>query len=260
MIAIIGDILLDKYSIGTSTRLSAEVPIPIVLHSETITKPGGAANVYANIKSLTENVVMSVRCDNPPVKHRIMANGYQIARIDYEGDWHEWEILSNYKGADILVLSDYSKGCIKKLSDISDKPYKTIVDPKKPLAEYAGVWCIKPNRVEFESYLGKWKSIKQLRGLMETAVSELSFTHLIVTLGDEGIAYMNNEGEFFHEHTRAVEVKCTNGAGDVIIAVLAACLDRGDNMIDAIRTANKAAGISVSHQGTYIIQPSDINF
>lgn len=257
MIAIIGDILLDKYTYGTSTRLSAEVPVPIVLHNQSIVKPGGAANVYENIKSLTDDVVLSVKCDNPPIKERIMANGYQIARVDYEGDWHKWEILDDYKKADILVLSDYSKGCIKRMSDFTDGNAKIIVDPKKPLQEYSGAWCLKPNRVEFESYLGKWKTLEQLKGLMETAVSELNLSHLIVTLGEDGIAYYNHD-TFYHEPTQAVEVKCVNGCGDTFLAVLAVYIDRGYTMIDAIKMANRAAGISVSHQGTYVIKPSDL--
>ena len=56
MIVVIGDILIDEYIYGTSTRLSPEAPVPVVKFLEKERKFGGAANVYNNIKSLTQDV------------------------------------------------------------------------------------------------------------------------------------------------------------------------------------------------------------
>lgn len=257
MIAIIGDIIIDEYIFGDSTRLSPEAPVPIVKHIKTEHRGGGSANVFNNVQSLTNDVLLCTHSDNPPKKVRIFSRGHYISRLDYEGH-HIWELSPEYKSADIVIISDYNKGSITNIKDIPDLPKYTIVDPKKMLNHYSGAWCIKPNSAEFEQYAGKWESLDELYNLMALSISSLNITHLIVTLGPDGVAYMNNTGECEHIHSAASEVFDVTGAGDTFIAVLAYALDNNYQMIDAIKLANKAAGIAVSHLGTYVIKPSDI--
>jgi D-beta-D-heptose 7-phosphate kinase/D-beta-D-heptose 1-phosphate adenosyltransferase len=257
-IAIIGDIIIDEYVYGDSTRLSPEAPVAVVKHIKTEQRPGGAANVFANVQSLMDDVVMSVECDNPPRKVRVFSRGHYVTRIDYEGK-HDWKIVDNYQDADLIIISDYDKGCFNHLCQIPNLNLKkTIVDVKKELRYYDGAWCIKPNKQEFEQYKGSWNSFDELYDIMNDAMLEFGFAHVIVTLGADGVAYGNEDGYFENYPSCAVEVADVTGAGDTFISVLGVALHNGYDMVDAIKLANEAAGIAVSHLGTYVIKSTDI--
>lgn len=221
MISVIGDIIIDEYIFGHTNRLSQEAPVGIINHIKTEQRPGGAHNVYNNIKSLTNDVKLCVTCENPPKKTRVYSGNHYITRIDYEGSYHKWDISYDYKDSDILVVSDYNKGCIKHINDFIDRPYKTMVDPKKPLQFYKNAWLIKPNRHEFEQCAGKWCSLDELFDLMAMAINNLEIKHLIVTLGEDGVAYRHRNGYYDHLHSKAVEVADICGAGDTFLATLA---------------------------------------
>lgn len=257
MIAVIGDIIIDEYIFGESSRLSPEAPVPVVNHLNTVIRPGGANNVYHNIRALTDHVRMVTDCNNPPRKVRVFSRGHYITRIDYEGE-HEWTTHHDYQHADVVVVSDYNKGAIQHLSHFPSLPAKVIVDPKKSFDHYKGAWCIKPNRHEMEDNYGKWNSMHQLYELMDKAMHDHDFSHIIVTLGADGVAYKRKDSYSYHEPTQAAEVFDVTGAGDTFIATLAYAIDSGYGMIGALKLANKAAGVAVSHTGTYIIQKSDI--
>jgi len=144
-VLVIGDLILDEYIEGSSTRLSPEAPIPVVNVSGTKYVLGGAANVAANIVSLggkatvvsslgedVESDILTELMDEigigyfgalvkkpTTVKTRVSSNGHQIVRYDQEDteeiteeDCNEvMNILSLLVGDfDIIVLSDYNKG------------------------------------------------------------------------------------------------------------------------------------------------------
>ena len=252
-IAVIGDIIIDEYVHGVVERISPEAPAPILNFKNVEIKHGGALNVFDNIKSLTDNVIMCTRNTSPPRKVRYMSNGHYMLRVDYDecGEWH-----NDTAEADIVVISDYAKGAI-----VSFTPYvglKTIVDPKRDLSFYKGAWCLKPNAKEFSSYAGIWKSIIGLKTSMIEAREELNVSHLIVTLGENGVAYCGPNGIFEILKSEAQEVYDVTGAGDTFTAVLAYACSIEMDMIGAIKLANKAAGISVSHLGTYVITKRDL--
>ena len=256
MIAVIGDIIIDEYIYGDSTRLSPEAPVPVIKFKKKEARPGGALNVFENIKSLTDQVVMCTSSASPPIKSRIYSGNHYVTRIDYEGQDHNWQTSSDYKTADVVVISDYNKGAVNvPLAGFDNK--KTIVDPKRSLEMYTGCWCIKPNAIEFAEYAGNWNSIDQLFTLMKDAKRTLGVTHLIVTLGAEGVAYCGDE--CLHMESLATEVFDVTGAGDTFTAALAYAIDTGETVVDAIKLANRAAGIAVAHQGTYIIKPNDLD-
>jgi len=256
MISIIGDVLIDEYIYGNSVRLSPEAPVPVVKFSHKETKPGGAGNVYENIKSLTNNVTLCTSSKNLPVKQRIICDNHYITRIDYNDDNTIWNTSYNSNKTDIFVISDYNKGSISTPipSDILIKP--TIVDPKKYLSEYSGCFCIKPNKLEFELYAGKWNSIDELSELMKRSRKNLKIDHLVVTLGPDGVAYYGED--FYYIPSPKQEAFDVTGAGDTFLAVMSVSLYNGNSMIKSIETANKASGIAVSHKGTYVIKPEDI--
>lgn len=262
-IAVYGDVIVDEYIYGTSTRLSPEAPVPVVDFIRNEFRMGGAANVFENIKSLvSEKVTMNTSSPNPPIKKRVFADDHYVTRIDITPESIKWE--NTPSDADVIVISDYNKGAVADLlCDIEDKlPFKEgakiIVDPKRHLEDFAGAWCIKPNKKEFEDYIGAKVTVHTIRHYMERAYPELGIEHLIVTMGGDGVAYYSTEKGFRHWPANLVEVSDVTGAGDTFTAVLAYAVDDGYDIIDAIFLANKAAGIAVQHHGTYVITKEDL--
>lgn len=255
-IAVIGDVIIDEYIYGQSQRLSPEAPVPVVDFVKKETKNGGAANVFENLKSLTDDVIMCSYCDDPPKKQRIYSGDYYLTRIDYPGN-NIWKIDASYQSADCVVISDYDKGSVGDFQKYLTLNAPVIVDPKKNLDFYQGAWCIKPNKKEFERYAGRWDSPKELETLMKISFNNLRTKHMIVTLGKEGVAYYDGK-EFLQIASKEVEVYDVTGAGDTFTAVLSWSIHQGKDMVESLIVANKASAVSVQHRGTYIIKPSDI--
>ncbi len=152
-VAVIGDVMLDRYLIGDVDRISPEAPVPIVSVDEERTVPGGAANVAANVAAMgaTAHLVGSIGDDDAgkallealaslgiptdglmtvpgrptTTKTRIIARGQQVVRIDREvtnplGDRFRREFLTRANHAiskcQSVVLEDYDKGTIDAAS------------------------------------------------------------------------------------------------------------------------------------------------
>lgn len=259
MIYIIGDIIIDRYIYGTAKRLSPEAPVPVVefLRSEDV--GGGALNVFNNIKSLSADVELATSVNYPPIKERTICDGHYVMRVDRESHQKSWGTQTVFPEGSIVVVSDYNKGALKELPQSFYQKYITIVDPKLELGYYAGAWLVKPNRKEFVETCGEFSSIDELRELMVQACKEYDFSNIVVTLGAEGVAvYNESTNEFKHFPTNAREVYDVTGAGDTFTAVLAWAIDSGKSIVDSVNLANKAAGVAVSHHGTYTIKKSDI--
>lgn len=254
-IAVIGDVLIDEYVYGIVERISPEAPVPVLKFSHSKEMPGGAGNVYENIKSLTSESVLCTSSFNPPRKTRCVADGYNLLRVDKE-EHAAWQHSNEWQTAEIVVVSDYNKGAIDG-QWWRNTAARIIVDPKKDLFFYKDVWCLKPNRKEFETTFGKWTSLDQLQELMQQAAQRLNVVHLIVTLGSEGVSYYGPSG-WLSIPSEAQEVFDVTGAGDTFTAVLAYGISKDFDIVNAIKLANKAAGVAVSHRGTYVIRPEDI--
>ena len=146
-VLIVGDVMLDRYLWGTVERISPEAPVPIVNLEKTTFKPGGAANVAANVaglgakaflfgivgddteknllsgvlteKNVSHAYLYSLKNRPTTVKTRIIGHNQQIVRIDFESkaeveEVDEKKILKKISSllnkANILIISDYGKG------------------------------------------------------------------------------------------------------------------------------------------------------
>ena len=140
-VLVIGDLMIDDYIIGSSSRLSPEAPVPVIRPTSNYSIAGGAANVAMNMSSLGAQVSCAGVIDDSwgykllsilnkkgidstyidiiknfktTLKRRIFSNDKQIARIDSE------EILEqkcsfmdkNFDNYDVIILSDYNKGVL----------------------------------------------------------------------------------------------------------------------------------------------------
>ena len=255
MIVVIGDIIIDEYVYGTSTRLSPEAPVPVVKHEKTERRLGGAGNVYNNIKSLTDDVTLigyrndttdwpvELFCTHMPLKQRIYADKHYVTRIDREQTIDNSTLFDYVKKRVhncTVVISDYNKGTIQDpqrlIKILKDNGCYVIVDPKQHLDLYAGADVIKPNKQEYEEY--------------NNGVD----TDMVVTLGADG--YMIN---CTHYPTQQQDVYDVTGAGDTFLAVMSYFLDFGESLEFACEMANKGAGVSVQHNGVYVVHWKDLD-
>jgi D-beta-D-heptose 7-phosphate kinase / D-beta-D-heptose 1-phosphate adenosyltransferase len=285
MINVIGDIIIDEYWHGRTTRLSPEAPVPIVELGSKHVSLGGASNVYSNLKSLTKDVKLLglvhedykhyfddtthlISTRKMPVKIRIISDSHYITRVDDEEYMDNNPLIDHLlvygkklKPNDIFFISDYAKGTIASPSGIINylnmREQRIIVDPKLSLDHYKNSWLLKPNRKEFESYAGKSSNIKGIKQKAIEIRKELNVSHLVITLSEDGVLWIS-EDNCEHIPTRAKSVYDVTGAGDTFGAVLAYGLDKNMSMLDSLKLANKAAAKAVSKNGTYVIKKSDI--
>ena len=296
-VLVVGDVMLDRYWFGDVNRISPEAPVPVLKVSRVEERPGGAANVARNIASLGAHcTLLSVvgadeagdclqrllteqggvdaflHRDNgfsTIVKLRAVARQQQLLRIDFETQpSHEvlqaklLEFKEKLPTCDVVVLSDYGKGGLAhiaemiRLAHVAGKP--VLVDPKgEDYARYQGATLLTPNRSEFREVAGSWSNESELNAKAEKLRVELQLEALLVTLSEEGMSLFREEN-VLHEPTYAREVFDVSGAGDTVIATLAVMLASGSDLGDAVRIANRAAGIVVGKLGTAMVSRDEI--
>ena len=225
-ITVIGDVMIDWYLHGESSRISPEAPVPVVNFKESKFQLGGAANVANNLKHLeiepfligaigndhfgsllkehlkAEKIkfnLLSEKSFQTICKQRLMSSNQQLARIDYEKYFHGSKLtnifntfIKNIAKTDLIIVSDYGKGTIfnaRKLIQSAKKLKKKIlIDPKgKDFTKYKGANLITPNKAEFENIMGKVGSKRDLANKAKKMLEDLNLESLIVTLGSEGM-------------------------------------------------------------------------
>ena len=122
-VLVIGDVIIDKYIYGTSSRISPEAPVPVITYIEEKETKGGAGLVYENLKSLGVDVTMFETEGQVSVKTRIMCDGHYITRIDDDKPANGMDVLkqvqeTDFSQYDYVVLSDYNKGVLDEAKDI----------------------------------------------------------------------------------------------------------------------------------------------
>ena len=164
--------------------------------------------------------------------------------------------------ADVVVLSDYGKGGLAHIAEMiksaraAGKP--VLVDPKgDDYARYQGATLLTPNRGEFRDVAGSWKNETELNAKAQKLRAELKLDALLVTRSEEGMSLFR-EKDVLHEPTHAREVFDVSGAGDTVIATLAVMLASGAEIQDAVRIANRAAGVVVGKLGTAVVSRDEI--
>jgi len=295
-VLVVGDVMLDRYWFGEVSRISPEAPVPVVKVDRMEARPGGAANVARNVGALGAGVellsvvgedeagatlegllreeAISAALHRDPgisttVKLRVIGRQQQLLRIDFE-TWPSHEVLASkladfeamLPDSDIVILSDYGKGglahieCMIQLARKQGTP--VLVDPKgEDYARYRDATVLTPNRAEFRHVVGSWKSEDELEQKAQRLREELNLAALLVTRSEEGMSLFEAGGSL-HVPTVAREVYDVSGAGDTVIATLGVMLAAGANLEEAVRTANRAAGIVVGKLGTAVAHPEEL--
>lgn len=258
-LALIGDLIQDIFVYGVCNRLNPEGPAPLVTQTHMETKQGGSGLVYENLRSL--GVSVDFYEANTPIcstKTRIIVNNSTVCRYDQDQYADNTALVAQLESLDYspynyIVLSDYNKGTLRNIRNLFK--YFTapiIVDPKQSFDNYTGAWCIKPNLQEFERWYGPFS-----HATLKTFALANQHELVIVTRGSYGVTYYW-QGQCVDLPATSDRVADVTGAGDCFLAGFVYALIHGRSVPDAIQLANKAAGVAVSHPGTYTLTRKDL--
>lgn len=289
-ILVVGDVMLDRYWHGGTSRISPEAPVQVVKVSNIEDRPGGAANVALGLAKLGVSVTLVgvvgnddnatalerslegsgvtcrfVRSESLPTitKLRVMSRHQQLIRLDFEEQ--EYSLTQNEAVAEMVkeslpysnavVFSDYRKGCLADVQSLiklsNDANVPSFVDPKgDDFSIYQGATLVKPNFVEFEAIVGQCASDAEIQTKGEQLREKFGWDALLVTRGEDGLVLFENHKTPFALATSAKEVYDVTGAGDTVIAVLTAVFITSKRFTDAVEYANQAAGFVVGKLGT----------
>ncbi|MDZ4261084.1 MAG: bifunctional D-glycero-beta-D-manno-heptose-7-phosphate kinase/D-glycero-beta-D-manno-heptose 1-phosphate adenylyltransferase HldE [Pseudomonadota bacterium] len=288
-VLVVGDLMLDRYWYGSTSRISPEAPVPVVHVGESEERPGGAGNVALNIASLGGHSDLiglvgadeaaaalarrlegaGVRChfETAPgmptvTKLRVISRHQQLIRLDFEDGFHAIDtgvMQQRYQAllaqCDAVILSDYGKGTLNAVQALitaaraAGKP--VLIDPKgQDYTIYRGATLITPNSTEFEAVVGPCKNDEELVSKGEQLREALQLDALLVTRSEKGMTLLRKGQPALHLPTKAQEVYDVTGAGDTVIATLAAALAAGVEIAEATALANLAAGVVVGKLGT----------
>ncbi|WP_326979650.1 bifunctional D-glycero-beta-D-manno-heptose-7-phosphate kinase/D-glycero-beta-D-manno-heptose 1-phosphate adenylyltransferase HldE [Cellvibrio mixtus] len=296
-ILVVGDVMLDRYWHGMSSRISPEAPVPVVKVSQTEDRPGGAGNVALNMAALGSSVSLigvvgndeagqilqsrlkaakihvdfQISLTKPTItKLRVVSRHQQLLRMDFEDKFDlsdSAEFINKVRSAihhtDALVLSDYAKGslhdCQALIHLAREAGVPVLVDPKgQDFLRYRGATMLTPNFHEFEAVVGKCTSEQDLVNKGEALIQDLGLQALLITRGEQGMTLLRPNQPELHLPARGREVFDVTGAGDTVIATVAAAIAAGQTMPEATALANLAAGIVVGKMGTAAVNAPEL--
>ncbi|HDR8857325.1 D-glycero-beta-D-manno-heptose-7-phosphate kinase [Burkholderia territorii] len=295
-VLVVGDVMLDRYWFGNADRISPEAPVPVVHVQRTEERLGGAANVACNIVGLgaRASLICVIGCDEPGarimslleeskvnvlaerdesiatiIKLRILARQQQLLRADFEEPPAKEILLAGLsrfeervQDVSVVLLSDYAKGGLTHVSrmiEIAREHGKSVlIDPKGADWErYRGASLITPNRAELREVIGQWRTNDELRERVQQLREQFALKALLLTRSEEGMTLYSDDGEL-HVPARAREVFDVSGAGDTVIATIAAMIGAGVPLPNAVEYANRAAGVVVGRIGTSPINYNEL--
>ena len=288
--------MLDRYLFGGTSRISPEAPVPVVHVRNSEDRAGGAANVAVNLARLgvstkllgivgkddeaaalrTSLKACDVECHFTEIpswptitKTRVQSRGQQLIRLDREEAATEGSnqlteaLTSRLQGANAVVLSDYGKGGLDDIAAMIEAcraaGVPVFVDPKGGnFSKYRGATLVTPNQGEFEAVAGSCATDEELVSCAREMLDELDLSALLVTRSEKGMLLVDGSDEPEFLSTRALEVYDVTGAGDTVIAVLAAALATGESLKAAAQISNLAAGLVVGKIGVASVTPSEL--
>jgi len=295
-VLVVGDVMLDRYWYGAVDRISPEAPVPVVRITKEEHRLGGCANVACNVVSLgakasllsvvgdddashlLENLVAQTGITphlgrdaqlKTTVKLRVIGRQQQLLRVDFENTPQN-EVLASQTDQfmkllpqhDVVLFSDYGKGGLAHVTQMINAATSAkklvLIDPKgSDYSRYTGATCITPNRAELEQVVGKWRDEADLRQKAHALRESLKLEALLLTRSEEGMTLFDAQGEL-NISAQAREVFDVTGAGDTVIATLAALVAAGLSLREAMPLANKAGGVVVGKFGTATVSYQEL--
>ena len=288
-VLVVGDLMLDRYWHGGTSRISPEAPVPVVHVNQNEERAGGACNVALNIATLGAQCTVMGLCGDDEAAHtleklltnvgvnpqfvrmpenatvtklRVMSRSQQLMRLDFEDGFIgqdlsqlEQAFAAQLKNHNIVVCSDYGKGSlrnVKRLIELcNENNVPVLVDPKgSDFEKYTGASLITPNLSEFEEVVGFCETEDDLVEKANALAQQFNIDALLVTRSEHGMSLIQQGYDAVHMPTQAREVFDVTGAGDTVISTLAASLGAGVSLERAMALSNLAAGVVVGKSGT----------
>jgi rfaE bifunctional protein kinase chain/domain len=295
-VLVVGDVMLDRYWYGAVDRISPEAPVPIVRITREEERNGGAANVAYNVVSLgAQSSLLTVVGEDEAshklealvartgirthfgrdadlkttVKLRVIGRQQQLLRLDFENT-PKTELLASQTETfirllpehDVVLFSDYGKGGLAHVSDMiqrartAGKPI--LIDPKGvDYSRYQNATVITPNRAELQQVLGAWQDESDLQTKCHNLRQQLGLDAVLLTRSEEGMTLFDAQGQL-HVSAQAREVFDVTGAGDTVIATMAALVAAGMSLRDALPMSNRAGGLVVGKFGTATVSYEEL--
>ncbi len=295
-VLVIGDLMLDQYWTGTTQRISPEAPVPVVQIDDITDRPGGAGNVALNVTALGAKCTLLAVVGNDKngrslcdylensgvqakihrvngfdtiTKLRVLSRNQQLIRLDIEdGIVPESDVLAEglddlIANHDVVVFSDYGKGTLtnigKWIDQCREAGKKAIVDPKGgDFNRYRGASLITPNLKEFQEIVGECSDDREIHRSAVRLIRKAGLEGLLVTRGEAGMSFIPAEGEATHIPAQTREVFDVTGAGDTVIATLAAALAAGTDLEQGVLLSNLAAGVTVAKLGSATVSVPEL--
>ena len=209
------------------------------------------------------------------VKTRFLATGQQLLRTDVETKFPPQQdalaqiveqACSAVPTANVVVLSDYAKGVLtdEVIAEIISAAAKSgvpvIVDPKSAdLSRYKGASLLTPNREELTKATGiAIDDDEAAARAADRALASSGAGAVLVTRGAQGMTLVVDGEDPSHLRTRAREVFDVSGAGDTVVATVAAVLAAGHGLAAAAALANVSAGVVVGKIGTATVHADEV--
>lgn len=296
-ILVVGDVILDRYWHGAASHISPEAPVPVFKVGQEDDRPGGAGNVSLNIAALGAgasligvvgddgagqalnrrlsaagvNTELQISTDKPTItKLRVISRHQQLIRMDFEEPFERADSSDFLAKAtalmpkvNVLVLSDYAKGslydCQALIALARRHKVPVLVDPKgNDFSRYRGADILTPNLQELEKIVGPCSTEQILVSKSTALMEELNIGALLITRGEQGMSLLRPNQPELHLPARAREVFDVTGAGDTVIAVLAAAVAAKQPLPQAMALANLAAGLVVAKLGTATVSAPEL--
>ncbi|HMY50510.1 MAG TPA: bifunctional D-glycero-beta-D-manno-heptose-7-phosphate kinase/D-glycero-beta-D-manno-heptose 1-phosphate adenylyltransferase HldE [Rhodocyclaceae bacterium] len=296
-VLIVGDVMLDRYWHGATSRISPEAPVPVVKVDMDEFRAGGAGNVALNVATLGGGVSLvglvgddesagllrarleagRVACHFVPVagshtitKLRVISRHQQLIRLDFEDGFTRAEaaavtaaVRAGLDGVGAVVLSDYAKGTLADARALvhaaRERGLPIVVDPKgTDFERYRGASVLTPNLSEFEAVVGRCADEASLRARGTALRDTLDLDALLITRSERGMTLLQRGHPPLDLPTHAREVFDVTGAGDTVVALLAAGLAAGLPLAEATALANVGAGVVVGKLGTATVSVDEL--
>ncbi len=207
------------------------------------------------------------------VKTRFLAGNQQLMRADDETvapllPASRGEIAAAVAGwsdaCRVLVLSDYAKGVFfgdfaaELIAGAHARGIRVVVDPKGEFGRYRGADVITPNRLELAAAAGSMVCAGEEAECARALARRFDLGAVVVTLGKDGMVLVDRSGVTRTLPAEAREVFDVSGAGDTVVASVAAALAAGASVREAAELANVAAGIVVGKVGTAVAHAAEV--
>lgn len=295
-VLVVGDVMLDRYWYGAVDRISPEAPVPVVRVTREEERNGGAANVAYNVVTLgaqaslltvvgddeaSHKLEALVACTGiqpyfgrdpqlkTTVKLRVIGRQQQLLRMDFENQ-PQTEVLASQTATFIELLpshqavlfSDYGKGGLAHVSDMITRAHSAgipiLIDPKgSDFSRYQGADVITPNRAELQQVIGTWQDESELQVKVQHLRESLGLQAVLLTRSEAGMTLFDAQGQV-NVSAQTREVFDVTGAGDTVIATLAALVAAGSSLRDALPLANRAGGLVVGKFGTATVSYEEL--